>query len=96
MQEYADPVIDWLDAGRGILGRRLFREVSRAAPYARRVRTERMMLQSCTQLPNGSYSKDLSIVEQDLSRVCLIDNSPVCYSINEGVLHDIIVFRSRR
>ena len=27
MQEYADPVIDWLDAGRGILGRRLFREV---------------------------------------------------------------------
>ena len=26
-QEYADPVIDWLDAGRGILGRRLFREV---------------------------------------------------------------------
>ena len=27
MQEYADPVIDWLDAGRGILGRRFFREV---------------------------------------------------------------------
>ncbi|KAI0824737.1 NLI interacting factor-like phosphatase-domain-containing protein [Trametes gibbosa] len=65
MQEYADPVIDWLDAGRGILGRRLFRE-------------------SCTQLPNGSYSKDLSIIEADLSRVCLIDNSPVCYTINEA------------
>ncbi|KAI0321803.1 NLI interacting factor [Amylostereum chailletii] len=64
MQEYADPVIDWLDAGSGILSRRLFRE-------------------SCTQLPNGSYSKDLSVVEQDLARVCLIDNSPVCYSINE-------------
>ena len=31
MQEYADPVIDWLDAGRGILGKRFFREVSRAA-----------------------------------------------------------------
>ena len=28
MQEYADPVIDWLDAGRGILARRLFRDVS--------------------------------------------------------------------
>ena len=28
MQEYADPVIDWLDAGRGILSRRMFREVS--------------------------------------------------------------------
>ena len=31
MQEYADPVIDWLDAGRGILGKRFFREVSCAA-----------------------------------------------------------------
>ncbi|EMD40843.1 hypothetical protein CERSUDRAFT_149311 [Gelatoporia subvermispora B] len=65
MKEYADPVIDWLDAGRGILDRRFFRE-------------------SCTQLPNGSYTKDLSIVEQDLSRVCLIDNSPICYTINEA------------
>lgn len=27
MREYADPVIDWLDAGRGILERRFFREV---------------------------------------------------------------------
>ena len=29
MQEYADPVIDWLDAGRGILDQRFFRDVSR-------------------------------------------------------------------
>ena len=27
MQEYADPVIDWLDAGTGILTQRLFRDV---------------------------------------------------------------------
>ncbi|KAK7049571.1 Nuclear envelope morphology protein 1 [Paramarasmius palmivorus] len=27
MREYADPVIDWLDAGRGILGNRLFRDI---------------------------------------------------------------------
>ena len=27
MREYADPVIDWLDAGRGILAQRLFRDV---------------------------------------------------------------------
>ncbi|KAI6047227.1 NIF-domain-containing protein [Pisolithus marmoratus] len=65
MQEYADPVIDWLDAGRGILARRFFRE-------------------SCTLLPNGSYTKDLSIVEQDLSRICLIDNSPISYRVNEA------------
>ncbi|KAL4081825.1 NLI interacting factor-like phosphatase-domain-containing protein [Scleroderma yunnanense] len=76
MQEYADPVIDWLDAGRGILTRRFFRE-------------------SCTVLPNGSYTKDLSIIEQDLSRVCLVDNSPISYRVNqangipiEGWTHD--------
>ena len=27
MREYADPVIDWLDAGRGILVQRFFRDV---------------------------------------------------------------------
>ena len=41
-------------------------------------------MQSCTQLPNGSYSKDLALVEQDLSRICLVDNSPICYSVNES------------
>ncbi|THV08610.1 NIF-domain-containing protein [Dendrothele bispora CBS 962.96] len=61
MQEYADPVIDWLDAGRGILVHRLFRD-----------------------LPNGSYTKDLTIIEPDLARVCLIDNSPVSYRVNEA------------
>ncbi|EAU84745.2 NLI interacting factor-like phosphatase [Coprinopsis cinerea okayama7 len=65
MQEYADPVIDWLDAGTGILSNRFFRD-------------------SCTQLPNGTYTKDLSIIEADLSRVCLIDNSPISYSVNEA------------
>ncbi|KAH8830811.1 NLI interacting factor-like phosphatase [Flagelloscypha sp. PMI_526] len=65
MQEYADPVIDWLDGGKGILSRRHFRD-------------------SCTQLPNGSYTKDLSIVEGDLSRVCLVDNSPISYKVNEA------------
>jgi len=31
MKEYADPVIDWLDAGQDILGRRFFREVRAAS-----------------------------------------------------------------
>ncbi|KAF9534879.1 NLI interacting factor-like phosphatase-domain-containing protein [Crepidotus variabilis] len=65
MQEYADPVIDWLDAGRGIFAHRFFRD-------------------SCKQLTNGSYTKDLRVVEPDLSRVCLVDNSPVSYTVNEG------------
>ena len=85
MQEYADPVIDWLDAGRGILPHRFFRDV-RHPPRIQWMFTSwfTSCLQSCTQLPNGSYTKDLSLVEADLSRVCLVDNSPISYTVNEG------------
>ncbi|KAJ9122436.1 hypothetical protein QFC22_001861 [Naganishia vaughanmartiniae] len=65
MQEYADPVIDWLDGGRGYFAKRLYRE-------------------SCALQPNGSYTKDLSLVEEDLSRVCFMDNSPVSYNWNKA------------
>ncbi len=89
MQEYADPVIDWLDAGRGILARRFFREVS--LPFSSTVLMYQVLIsllhryeKSCTQLPHGAYTKDLSIVDQVLSLVCLVDNSPVCYTMNEG------------
>jgi CTD nuclear envelope phosphatase 1 len=81
MREYADPVIDWLDAGSGILNRRLFREVNALGMRGRPRADGRA--QSCTPL-NGQYTKDLSLIEADLSRVCLLDNSPVCYSLNEG------------
>lgn len=81
MQEYADPVIDWLDAGRGILAQRFFRDVS---SYTRAQYPYSCFLQSCTQLPNGSYTKDLTVIDSDLSRVCLIDNSPISYRVNEG------------
>lgn len=90
MQEYADPVIDWLDAGRGILSRRLFREASLVIFRGFPLLTSVKPLQSCTQLPNGSYIKDLSVVEQDLARVCLIDNSPISYRGNEGTCTSII------
>jgi TFIIF-interacting CTD phosphatase-like protein len=65
MPEYADPVIDWLDGGRGLFAKKLYRE-------------------SCHLQLNGSYIKDLSLVEQDLSRVCFMDNSPISYSWNKG------------
>lgn len=66
MREYADPVIDWLDAdGRGgMIATRLFRE-------------------SCTYV-NGSYVKDLRIVDPDLARVCLVDNSPISYAKDQA------------
>ncbi|WVR06370.1 hypothetical protein IAU60_003401 [Kwoniella sp. DSM 27419] len=65
MPEYADPVIDWLDAGRNLFARKLYRD-------------------SCHLQPNGSYVKDLALVEADLSRVCFMDNSPVSYNWNKA------------
>ncbi|KAA1120796.1 Nuclear envelope morphology protein 1 [Puccinia graminis f. sp. tritici] len=64
MREYADPVIDWLDQGRGLIEGRLFRE-------------------SCTNI-QGSYVKDLTVVERDLSKVCLVDNSPISYGLHQA------------
>ncbi|WVF69153.1 hypothetical protein IAT40_003928 [Kwoniella sp. CBS 6097] len=65
MPEYADPVIDWLDAGRNLFARKLYRD-------------------SCHLQPNGSYTKDLALVEADLSRVCFMDNSPISYNWNKA------------
>jgi len=91
MQEYADPVIDWLDAGRGILPHRFFRDVRHHFHFKNNIHPL-IDQQSCTQLPNGSYTKDLSVVEADLARVCLVDNSPVSYTVNEGSCHSIRAF----
>ncbi|GAA5846654.1 hypothetical protein JCM11251_005958, partial [Rhodosporidiobolus azoricus] len=33
---------------------------------------------------NGSYVKDLAVVDRDLSRVCLVDNSPASYAVNQA------------
>ena len=64
VQEYADPVIDWLEQERKFFVGRYYR-------------------QHCT-LRNGAYIKDLSSVEPDLSRVCILDNSPMSYIFHEG------------
>jgi CTD nuclear envelope phosphatase 1 len=50
--------------------------------------------QSCTQLANGSYTKDLTLIESDLARVCLIDNSPISYNVNPGMISALCVFHS--
>jgi CTD nuclear envelope phosphatase 1 len=67
VQEYADPVIDWLELERKYFSARYYR-------------------QHCTQR-NGAYVKDLSVVEPDLSRVMIVDNSPVSYVFHEGLLY---------
>ena len=64
MEIYGKAVCDELDSGQGMLRRRYYR-------------------QHCTLLPPGdseSYSKDLSTVCGDLSRVFIIDNNPEAYT----------------
>ncbi|KMU73433.1 NIF domain containing protein [Coccidioides immitis RMSCC 3703] len=63
VQEYADPVIDWLEQERKFFHSRYYR-------------------QHCT-LRNGAYIKDLSSVEPDLSKVMILDNSPMSYIFHE-------------
>lgn len=64
VQEYADPVIDWLEQERKFFQGRYYR-------------------QHCT-LRNGAFIKDLSSVEPDLSKVMILDNSPMSYIFHEG------------
>ncbi|KAI9811639.1 MAG: Nuclear envelope morphology protein 1 [Pycnora praestabilis] len=63
VQEYADPVIDWLEQERKYFSGRYYR-------------------QHCTYR-NGAYIKDLSHVEPDLSKVMILDNSPMSYIFQE-------------
>ena len=64
VQEYADPVIDWLEQERKFFKARYYR-------------------QHCT-FRNGAYMKDLSLVEPDLSKAIIVDNSPLSYRLNEA------------
>ncbi|KAK0708766.1 NLI interacting factor-like phosphatase-domain-containing protein [Apiosordaria backusii] len=63
VQEYADPVIDWLEADRKYFSARYYR-------------------QHCT-FRHGAFIKDLSSVEPDLSRVIILDNSPLSYMFHQ-------------
>jgi CTD nuclear envelope phosphatase 1 len=64
VQEYADPVIDWLEVERKYFVGRYYR-------------------QHCT-FRNGAYIKDLAQVEPDLSKVMILDNSPLSYIFHPG------------
>ena len=64
VQEYADPVIDWLEQDRKYFKGRYYR-------------------QHCTNR-NGTYIKDISSIEPDLSKVIILDNSPMSYMFHEG------------
>ncbi|KAK3996705.1 putative nuclear envelope morphology protein [Cladorrhinum sp. PSN332] len=63
VQEYADPVIDWLEVDRKYFSARYYR-------------------QHCT-FRHGAFIKDLSSVEPDLSKVMILDNSPLSYMFHQ-------------
>lgn len=73
VQEYADPVIDWLELERKYFAGRFYR-------------------QHCT-FRNGAYIKDLAQVEPDLSKVMIVDNSPMSYIFHEGESTRLLVHR---
>ncbi|KAK2625247.1 hypothetical protein QTJ16_005616 [Diplocarpon rosae] len=64
VQEYADPVIDFLETERKFFSGRYYR-------------------QHCTYR-HGAFIKDLSSVEPDLSKVMILDNSPLSYMFHQG------------
>lgn len=64
VQEYADPVIDWLEQERKFFSGRYYR-------------------QHCTYR-HGAFIKDLTSVEPDLSKVMILDNSPLSYMFHQG------------
>lgn len=73
VQEYADPVIDWLEQERKYFSGRYYR-------------------QHCTYR-NGAYIKDLSSVEPDLSKVMILDNSPLSYIFHQGMARIQIFYK---
>ncbi|ORX84006.1 hypothetical protein K493DRAFT_239477 [Basidiobolus meristosporus CBS 931.73] len=69
--EYADPVIDWLEA-----------TVMARYNIKKKIFSERYFRESCIH-KNGAYIKDLTKIEADLNKIALVDNSPITYSINQ-------------
>lgn len=34
---------------------------------------------------DGNFLKDISLAESDLSKVCLVDNSPIAFELFKGI-----------
>lgn len=80
VREYADPIIDWLEAD--IIDYKLPAYQTGDS----RVFTKRYYRADCTYRPGVGYIKDLSKFfpkDDDLKNVLILDNSPISYALHE-------------
>ncbi|ODQ78568.1 hypothetical protein BABINDRAFT_162774 [Babjeviella inositovora NRRL Y-12698] len=73
VQEYADPVIDWLEYEQPYFSRRYYRRHCTLRPGAGYIKD---LAKVCQSAPTG--------VGEDLSSVVIVDNSPVSYAMHEN------------
>ncbi|ORX82998.1 hypothetical protein K493DRAFT_240335 [Basidiobolus meristosporus CBS 931.73] len=70
VSEYADPIIDWLEA-----------EVKKRHSVCEQIFKGRYYRQHCTYY-DGVYTKDLTQINTDLREIALVDNSEFSFLIN--------------
>lgn len=80
VQEYADPIIDWLEMDMIDYKKGLSAQVP-----PNKVFTKRYYRNDCTYRPGVGYIKDLSrfFPHEELKNVIILDNSPISYALHE-------------
>lgn len=73
--EYADTVLDAMDP-KG----KLIQYVQSIVTYSNEIFSHRRFREACT-LVGGSYLKDLRQLGRDLDTTCIVDNSPIAFSL---------------
>ena len=81
-------VANCLDQNKGILPRRYFRQVQVVSLIIYNM-VLYTLIQDCTLDMNG-YTKDLSMVCEDLGSIFILDNSPAAYRGNPGKCYNTL------
>lgn len=96
MEIYGAAVADKLDNKRGILNRRYYRQVNFIEYCLKNyIRIDYLIGKHCTP-DSGSYTKNLSAIERDLSKIFILDNSPGAYRGFPGLFYSLILFKHNR